>query len=309
MNVPSESFAGSKKELDLKRFAVFYESLPDGRTLKDDGLPYGAKVNQINKVLGNEEVAKGTIESWVKTAKDGSQKRKIQLLISIFEAIHSAWNIDLTVDQCIANSFKVHENIGDLVEVDRPAVDTIGGEVARVVIRLGKVELLPKSRQVRDEKGKAFPARALLGFSEVTIAVELPDTAESRDAQVKVQFLAASEPATQFGQVNGVTVMWDYGTTEWKMIMSNGSRSLTGQLVNAQLLDFAAEAGEAVKLSIVAHERNFDPVIFLDEASADKTADEKQKALHKKRCTAQILKKRLDGKGRHILASGRMVVK
>jgi hypothetical protein len=300
---------GEVRELDLKRFANFHESLPDGRKRSIDGLPYGAKYDQINKVLGNNPIPKGTLESWVKTAKDGSQKENIHLELSTFEAIHSTWNADLTVDQCIANSFKVHEGIGDLIEVDRPAVDTFGDGVVRAVIRLGKVEVLPKSRQVRDAKGKAFPARALLGFSEVTIAVELPDTAESRDAQVKVQFLAASEPATQFGQVNGVTVMWDYGTTEWKMIMSNGSRSLTGQLVNAQLLDFAAEAGEVVKLSIVAHERNFDPVIFLDEASADKTDDEKQKALHKKRCTAQILKKRLDGKGRHILASGRMVVK
>jgi len=305
-------------ELDLTRFVSFYFGLPDGRS----GL--GARVDQVNNTLvralghpptrGRDGVSdywiapKGTIEEWVRKTNTGASIRPIYRPFKVFHACYVEWGEDLTKDQCFANRFEVHDGAEDLLEVGRATIERLPpGSKHPFLIRIEKVCLTPKTKRLKDKHGKCF-ASASLGFFNLSIVANLPNGVDPQKTHVLVEFLSSSEPASQSGKAIGTTVRWHYPDLEWQMIKPHSEHVNSGQLLNASLVEFTAEVGERVNLSVVVSKEDFSPIVRLDTPSESEADDEKLKARERSKLIQQILKKRLDNKGRHALASGTMVV-
>ncbi len=300
-------------ELDLDRFREFYGTFSDGREGR------GAKADQINRELSNHlgpcpsldqepglwMAPKKTMEGWVQRA---GQKRPVFRPAKVLRACYNIWLVDLTKEQQFANRFEIHEGAADLLDVGRVFVERLPiASLRPYLLRLEKIGLTPRTKVIRDKKGTPF-ATASLGFFEASIVIELPTQARAREAHVLVQFLAASEPPTQFGSVIGATVRWRYPDLEWQMIKPHGEQVNSGQLVNAALLEFVAEAEEWLSLSVVVRDTDFHPVVRLDTRSAEPNVDDRKTDGVRAKLIAQVLRRRLDGKGRHVLASGKFRV-
>jgi hypothetical protein len=222
----------------------------------------------------------------------------------VLQTIYDEWGHDISVAQVFVNRVSIEPAIQELLKVSGAQVEEVHStQGSSTVLRLGMLQSTPRQKTIVNEQGRHLPARAELGFSQLRIVVDGPDTTISKS--VKLSFLEAGT-STQYGTSNGITVIWDFETQEWNLIKATASRHMIGNLLNAQLIETNSDINAEFNFRIEVEETDFDPVVFLDQTTGSDRSDADLQNLHKRKILAQVLKRRLIGQGRFILASGKL---
>ncbi|MBP2560072.1 hypothetical protein J2857_002841 [Neorhizobium galegae] len=315
MSDPSEPI-----ELDLEVLFSFYDSLRDGR------LGSGARADLIQEKLvrklgrfgesGYWLAGASTIDDWRLTTRNGTRKNPVTRPKRVLAAFYESFNVDISKDKEFTNYFYVDESVFDLIEVRTPTVEPLGpdSEMSHKV-RIGAVRLNTIRKDVILATSSPKKIDATLGFINISIIVTLPSEEGERKPNFKLIFLSPAEPETQDGKVIGTTVRLVYPDRDWKsewgweweMLKPPSHQINLGQLVNASLMEFASKPKDNVKIVMSVENKNFYTMIHLLDAK-DCNLDEEKTISAREKLIAQVLKKRLDMKGRYEFAGGNIMV-
>jgi hypothetical protein len=305
-------------EIDAQRFREFYGHFEDGRSATEAGGDRaGAKHLRIEKCLydklgqpPSKEYwlgSKSVLEAW-KTGGSSPRPRPRKVL----QAIYDEWRFDISVNQEFSDRIIVERSVSELLKVDGVALEDTG--LGPLILKLKKLELLTKVRPIIDNHGKPLPARARLGFSEVTLAVELRERFDSvkDDAntyKITLSFLRSGQQH-QSGHAEGMSVRIDGDRLAWRLFADPMNPMIDGHLMKAQLMDVHDRSIDQILVRVEAAMADFDPVVFLNAPTGDQTRDTADMNKAKRQLQAQILRRRLNKDGeRYILASGRVARK
>lgn len=307
-------------EIDVERFRAFYAHFPSGKALGPTGEGRaGEKHHRVDSVLrerlgvppqnGKAERefwlgSKSSLEGW-KTGEATPRPRERKVL----QAIYDEWRFDISASQEFSDRIVVERPVAELLGVEGVSLD--GSNPGFLTLKLKHLKLLTKVREVKDRAGRILASRAQLGFSEVTLAVELPEHPNSGSEAVNsykiiLRSLDAGQ-SQQWGRAEGMTVRIDGERLAWRLF---AAPVINGDLLNAQLMDLHDPSVDEIVVRVEAAMADFSPVVFLDEPSGDRAKDAEEKERAKLQLQEQILRRRLNkDEDRYILASGRVARK
>lgn len=304
--------------------AGFYDSLPSGRTTagKKAG---GARQDQINNplvdLLGEPPGhlsywigGKSDFEDW-RNAPETQTKPKF---VKALKAIYETWTVDLTADQRFIGEITVRPGAEDMITMGRVTIEpTPPGAERPYLLRSSSAMIEQKTKSWTDRKGRDVVAD--LGFLDAHLVVEMPCETGSADFQALtydgsdtsfkpiLKELNTSAPSAQEGMVIGLNVLWGFHDSHWRLIKPTDKPLHNGGLTNASLLEFFAEPGDVVQVSLTVAEEDFWPVVHLTGSGSGE--DDAYKKRVRSQLASQVLKQRLVGKDRFTLAGGKVPVK
>lgn len=307
-------------EIDAQRFRGFYGHFEDGRsaaktvvdqgdtTLSRLGAPHLRIQQRLHNILGQPTGrdywlgSKTSLDDWRKgRCPPTSRERKV------LQAIYDEWRHDISVTQEFSDRIVVEKHVTELLEVEGVTLEQTGPD--KFMLKLKRLELFTKVRPVKDAAGRLMGSSARLGFSEVTLVVELPETANlgndgANAYKITLEFLSSGQPTKQSGIALGMDVMVDSERPAWRLF---AAPMIHGRLQKAQLIDLFDHSIKEVTVRVEASKADFNPVVFLDAPSGEQKKDISEKEKAKLQLQAQILKRRLnEDNDLFILASGRI---
>jgi hypothetical protein len=296
-------------EIDAERFRAFYAIFDDGRTGRG-----GEKQERINGPLrerlgqppkgDNWLAGKSVLESWkLGTAKPTPRERKV------LQAVYGEWRHDISVSQEFRDRIVVERNVAELLEVEGVTLEQDG--LGPLMLKMKRLELFSKVRDIKDDNGKPLGQTAKLGFSEVTLAVEFPEGFNSGNEgtnsyKITLLLLISGQPL-QSGNALGMDVRVEHERPAWRIF---AAPMIDGRLTEAQLIDLFDRSVDEIVVRVEVAKADFNPVVYLKKPTGDhkKDVDAEEKA--KQKLQGQILQQRLKNTDdRYILASGRVARK